>query len=186
MTTQSSASQPTIQPMATQTPATQTIVTPTVARQADGLGKRAGEIAEITVVFPVKPGGADRFRQNAAKFEEDAWYYETLVGTVHDFRWAFINNDTQLVGAVTYDGDFKPYIVDIFAKASAWFDEMLTDVVDGFPGSTNNPHIGEWLANYIVEADMWYASNPTMTVKDITKAQKVMQAFDALLDAASS
>jgi hypothetical protein len=33
---------------------------------------------------------------------------------------------------------------------------------------------------------MWYASNPTMTVKDITRAQKVVQAFDALLAAASS
>jgi len=168
-------------------PATQpqTAATPTVARQPDGLGKRVGKIAEITVLLPVKPGGADRFCQNAAKFEADAWHYEKLVGTVHDFRFTFINNDTQLIGAVTYDGDFKPYLADIFANAAPWFDEMLIDVADGYPGATS-PNIQEWTASTIVEADMWYASNPTMTVKDTTKAQKVMQAFEALLDTASS
>jgi hypothetical protein len=167
------------------TVATQTVAAPTVARQPDGLGKRVGEIAEITVLFPVKPGGAARFRQNAAKIQSDAFFYEKLIGTVHDFRFTFINDDTQLIGAVTYDGDFKSYIADIFAKAWAWFDEMLMDVIDGYPGASH-PEIAEWTARHIVEADMWYASNPTMTVKDTTRAQKVMQAFDTLLDSASS
>ena len=166
-------------------PAGGTVKAPTVTRQPDGLGKRVGQIAEITVLFPVKPGGADRFRQNADKFQTDAWHYEKLVGTVHDFRLTFINNDTQLVAAVTYDGDFKPYLADIFANAAPWFDEMLTDVVEGYPGATS-PNIEEFTASQIVEADMWYASNPTMTVMNIARAQKVTQAFDALLDAASS
>jgi hypothetical protein len=160
------------------------LAAPTVARQPDGLGKRVGEIAEITVLFNVKPGGAARFRLNAAKIQADAFYYEKLVGTVHDFRWVFINNDTQLIGAVTYDGAFKPYIVDIFANAWQWFDEALIDVVEGYPGASD-PSIAEFTAKHIVEAEMWYASNPSMTVKDITKAQKVMQAFDSLADAAS-
>ena len=167
------------------TAATQKAAAPTVARQPDGLGKRVGEKAEITVLFPVKPGGAARFRQNAAKIQSDAFYYEQLIGTVHDFRWTFINDDTQLIGTVTYDGDFKPYIADIYAKAWQWFDEMLMDVIEGYPGASD-PSMAEFTAKHIVEADMWYASNPTMTVKDTTRAQKVMQAFDSLLDSASS
>ncbi|MBV8716564.1 MAG: hypothetical protein JOZ65_16000 [Chloroflexi bacterium] len=59
------------------------------------------------------------------------------------------------------------------------------DVIDGYPGASD-PSIAEFTAKHIVEADMWYASNPAMTVKDITRAQKVMQAFDMLLDSASS
>lgn len=171
--------------MTAQAPTTQEAATPTVARQPDGLGKRVGQIAEITVLLPVKPGGAARFRQNAARYQDDAWHYEKLVGTVHDFRVTFINNDTQVIGAVTYDGEFKPYIADFAVNAGAWLDEMFLDVVEGFTGTTS-PGFSEWLVQYIVEADMWYASNPTMTVKDITKGQKVMQAFDALLDTASS
>src|SRR5262249_58357938 len=104
--------------------AQQAIDIPTVARQPDGLGKRVGVIAEITVLLPVKPGGAAKFRANAAKYQNDAWHYEALVGTVHDFRLTFINNDTQLIGAVTFDGDFNPYMVDIFSNAAAWFDDM--------------------------------------------------------------
>jgi hypothetical protein len=158
--------------------------TPTVARQPDGLGKRVGEVAEITVLFDVKPGGAERFHQNSAKIQDDAFQFEKVVGTVHDFRVTFINNDTQVIGAVTYDGDFKPYMADIFANAAPWFDEMFEGVVEGWPGATA-PNMVEWLATKIVEADMWYASNPTMTVGDTTKAQKVTQAFNALLDTAS-
>ncbi|MGW0993658.1 hypothetical protein ACWD5V_10155 [Streptomyces sp. NPDC002523] len=159
--------------------------TPTVTRQPDGLGKRVGEVAEITVLFDAKPGGAERFHQNAAKIQDDAFRYEKVVGTVHDFRVTFINNDTQVIGAVTYDGDFKPYMADIFANAAPWFDEMFEGVVEGWPGATS-PNIVDWLVTKIVEADMWYASNPTMTVEDTAKAQKVTQAFNALLDTASS
>ncbi|MGK4580341.1 hypothetical protein [Kitasatospora sp. HPMI-4] len=165
-------------------PATGTAEIPTVVRQPEGVGKRAGEVAEITVLFDVKPGGAARYRQDAAKYQADAWYYERLVGTVHDFRVVFINNDTQVIAAVTYDGGFKPYLADIIANAAPWFDEMFADVVEGWPGS-NDPHFSEWLTSRIVEADMWYASNPTMTVQDTAKAQKVTQAFDMLLDAAA-
>ncbi|MFG2254738.1 hypothetical protein [Streptomyces mirabilis] len=82
----------------------QSSATPTVTRQPDGLGKRVGEVAEITVLFDAKPGGAERFHQNAAKIQDDAFQYEKVVGTVHDFRVTFINNDTQVIGAVTYDG----------------------------------------------------------------------------------
>ncbi|MGW1000585.1 hypothetical protein [Streptomyces sp. NPDC002520] len=156
-----------------------------MTRQPDGLGKRVGEVAEITVLFDAKPGGAERFHQNAAKIQDDAFRYEKVVGTVHDFRVTFINNDTQVIGAVTYDGDFKPYMADIFANAAPWFDEMFEGVVEGWPGATS-PNIVDWLVTKIVEADMWYASNPTMTVEDTTKAQKVTQAFNALLDTASS
>ncbi|MFJ6631167.1 hypothetical protein ACIQMR_07120 [Streptomyces sp. NPDC091376] len=159
--------------------------TPTVARQPDGLGMRVGDVAEITVLFDVKPGGAERFRQNAAKIQNEAWYYEKIVGTVHDFRVAFINNDTQVIGAVTYDGDFKTYIADIFSKAGPWFDEMFDGVIEGYPGASD-PGVFDWLAPKIVEADMWYASNPTMTVQDTAKAQKVTEAFNALLDTASA
>ncbi|MFF4796853.1 hypothetical protein ACFY1U_00370 [Streptomyces sp. NPDC001351] len=155
---------------------------PTVARQPDGLGKRVGEVAEITVLLDAKPGGAERFRRNAAKIQDDAFHYEKLVGTVHDFRVTFINNDTQVVGAVTYDGDFKPYMADIFANAGPWFDEMFDGVIEGYPGASD-PGIVNWLAPKIVEADMWYASNPSMTVEDTAKAQKVSEAFNALLDA---
>jgi hypothetical protein len=171
--------------MSTGQPAVTPSGVPQVHRQPDGLGKRVGQLAEITVIAQVTPGGAAKYRQNAAKIQNDAFYYEALVGTVHDFRVAFINNDTQAVLAVTFDGDFKPYIQDIFDNAADWFDEQFTGVLEGYPGS-KDPSIVQFVMDRIVEAEMWYASNPDASVKDITKGQKVVQAFNALLDTASS
>ncbi|MBV9019732.1 MAG: hypothetical protein JOZ71_03365 [Ktedonobacteraceae bacterium] len=157
----------------------------TVTREPDGPGKRVGQVGEVTVIAPLKPGGAEKFRQNLETYQAHAGYYETSVGTVHDFRVAFFDNDTRVVLAVTYDGDLKPYLVDIFSKAGPWFDEMFSDVLEGYPGS-NAPNIAEWVLQYQVEADLWFASNPDMTAKDIAKAGKMMNAFETLLDAASS
>jgi hypothetical protein len=53
-----------------------------------------------------------RFCPNGAKFGTDAWYLEKLAGIT------FIDNDTQLVAAVTGDGDFQPYLADVFANAA--------------------------------------------------------------------
>ena len=160
-------------------------LTPPVVRQPDGVGKRVGQVAEITVIAQVAPGGAAKYRQNAAKIQNDAFYYEALVGTVHDFRVTFFNHDTQAVLAVTFDGDFKPYIQDIFTNAWQWFDKQFTGVLEGYPGS-KDPGITQWVLDRMVEANMWYASYPDATVKDITKGQKVLQAFNTLLDTASS
>ena len=142
-------------------------------------------VAEFTMLAPVAPGGAAKFRANLATAQSQAAYYEGLLGTVHDLRIIFINNDTQLLFAATYDGDLLPYVADVFAKATPWLDAMFLGVMDGYPGG-HDPGITDYVAKYQIQADLWYASNPTMTVKDITKGQKVMQAFDALLDAAAS
>ena len=63
--------------------------------------------------------------------------------------------------------------------------EMFLDVLEGYLGA-NDPHFTEFVATYQIEADLWFASNPDMTAKDIAKAGKMMKAFETLLDAASS
>jgi hypothetical protein len=75
-------------------------------------------------------------------------------------------------------------LTDIFAKATPWFDEMFQDVLDGYPGG-HAPNINDYISKYTTTADLWYVSNPTASVSDLTKGQKVLNAFEALLDAAS-
>lgn len=158
---------------------------PVVRQQPDGPGLRTGMVAEFTLIAPVVPGGAARFRENLAVAQAQADYYEGLLGTVHDLRIVFFNNDTQVLFAATYDGDLLPYVADVFAKATPWLDLMFLGVGEGYPGG-HAPGVVEWVAKYQLQADLWYASNPTMTAKKTAKAQLVMQAFDALLDAASN
>ena len=168
-----------------QAPATPPLAGLPVARQPDGPGLRTGLVAEFTMLAPAVPGGAAKFRENLAKHQSEAAYYEGLIGTVHDLRITFVNNDTQILFAATYDGDLLPYVADVFAKATPWLDAMFLGVADGYPGG-NDPGLTAFVAKYQIQADIWYASNPTTSVKNITKGQKVLQAFEALLDSASS
>src|SRR6266702_5051329 len=156
-----------------------------VGREPDGPGKRIGKVGEFTFIAPLKPGGAEKFRNHLAMSQAHAGYYEGLLETVHDLRILLFDNDTRLLFAATYDGDFQPYVADVIAKAAPWLDEMFLDVLEGYP-CANDTRFTEFVATYQIEADLWFASNPDMTAKDIAKGEKMMKAFETLLDAASS
>jgi hypothetical protein len=102
-----------------------------VTRQPDGPGKRIGRKGEITGIGPVAPGGAKLFRERLPQIQAEAGYWETRVGTVHDFRVTLIDNDTRILFTIVYDGDFKTYIEDILREAGPWLDEIFLGVWEG-------------------------------------------------------
>jgi hypothetical protein len=165
-------------------PAKQIANAPTVVRQPDGIGKRVGKKGEITVIAKVLPNGATLFRERLAQIQAEAWYWETRVGTVDNFRVFLIDNDTRLVATVVYDGDFEPYIADIFSKAGNWLDSIFMGVVEGFEGS-NAPGTLEFVKRNAYETDLFYVAHPDATTRDITKMKRVSGAVNELLDAAS-
>ena len=156
-----------------------------VRQQTDGLGLRTGNKAEFTFICNVLPGGVERFRQRKEKAQAEAGYWEGQIGTVHDLRIAFFDNDTRFLFAATYSEDFKPYVLDVIKFATPWFDYMFTDVLEGYPG-LGAPNIVEWLTQYTLQADLWYASNPDLSVRDVAKAEKVFKIFNELLDVAQN
>jgi hypothetical protein len=91
-----------------------------VGPEPDGPGKRIGKVVEFTFIAPLEAGGAERFRQRLAASQAQAGYYEGQLGTVHDLRIVLLDNDTRLLFAATYDGDFQPYVADVVAKAAPW------------------------------------------------------------------
>ena len=156
----------------------------TVIREPEGTGKRIGKVGEFTFIAPLKAGGAEKFRQNLKTYQDHASYFEHAIGTVHDLRIVLFDNDTRLLFAATYDGDFQPYLADVVKYAAPWIDEMFVDIVAGYPGA-NDPHFIDFVAKHQIEADLWFASNPELTAKEAAKAQKMMQAFETFLDTAS-
>jgi hypothetical protein len=156
-----------------------------VRQQTDGVGLRTGSKAEFTLVAPVKPGGAELFRQHAVKAQIEAPYWEGKLGTVHDLRICLINDDTQILLAATYSDEFKPYVADVITFAAPWIDYLFTDVAEGYPGITS-PEVMLYFQKHTVQAALWYASNADATVRDVARGQRVLRAFDDLLDAAQS
>src|SRR5262249_18773497 len=74
-------------------------------------GLRQGKISELTLLAPFAPGGAARLRA-LLELRDGSFDDTDKVGTVHDMRFVYLDNDTKLLFCTAYDGDFDPYIDD--------------------------------------------------------------------------
>ena len=153
-----------------------------VTRQPDGPGKRIGKKGEISGIGKVAPGGAKLFRERLPQIQAEAAYWESRVGTVHDFRVMLIDNDTRILFTIVYDGDFKPYFQDILREAAPWLDQIFLGVWDGFRGTQDPKSVEEFFSSAF-ECDFFFVANPDVTVRDVAKMQRVSGAVSELLDA---
>ena len=157
-----------------------TVTTGTTVNRA---GRRDGLVSELTVIAPLKEGGADRLRTVFAA-NNGAENGVERVGTVHDLRWVFFDDDRRLIFATTYDGDWDSYIDD-FATQIPELMNLIFGEVDGWPGITS-PTVKDFIAAHQVTAAAWFCAYPDRRVTDIHRDQRVSAALDALLDAAST
>ena len=154
------------------------------AQAAQRPGKCVGTVSELTVIAPLKPGGADALR---AKFngEKGLWYAggADKVGTLHDMRWVIIDNDTRLLFCTAYDGDWDTYIDDFATKIPEIMDDLFS-VLEGWTGITS-PEVKDFIVQHQITATSFYCAYPNSSVKQVLKGQKVLQAFESLLDTAA-
>jgi hypothetical protein len=147
-------------------------------------GARSGQAHELMVILPMKPGGAARLR--AAVLAQGGLGYDQKdvdrVGSVHDFRTVFIDNDTRMIFASTFDGDWESYIDDFATFIPAQLDFQFQEC-EGYPG-IHSPDVKDYIVKHQVTATIFYSAYPDLTVRDIWKAAKVKKAVDDLLDAA--
>jgi len=142
-------------------------------------GSRQGNVSELTLMLTFAPGGARRLRallqaQNGNFDDADR------VGTVHDMRFVFLDNDTKLVFATAYDGDWDPYIDDFATKIPDIMD-IAFSAFEGWPG-IHSPEVKDWIAKHQVTAEGWFVANPNLTVAGTRRLEKVGKAVDELLD----
>jgi hypothetical protein len=146
---------------------------------AGRIGMRYGGVSELTMIIPFKPGGADRLR-GILKLLHGTFTATDRVGTVHDMRFVFLDNDTKLLFATAYDGDWDPYIDDFATKIPDELD-LLFAGQEGWPG-IRSPEAKDWIANHQVAAEGWYVANPDLSVADTRRAKRIGQAVDEFLD----
>jgi hypothetical protein len=142
-------------------------------------GSRQGTVSELTLMLTFAPGGARRLRallqaQNGSFDDADK------VGTVHDMRFVFLENDTKMLFATAYDGDWDPYIDDFATKIPDTMDVAFS-AFEGWPG-IHSPKVKDWIAEHQVTAEGWFVANPTLTVAATRRLQKVGGAVEELLD----
>jgi len=157
--------------------ATETPPEPIVS--AGRVGARLGKISELTMVVPLAPGGAKRLRA----------FLELLggnldgarkVGSVHDMRFVFIDDDKRMIFATTFDGEWDPYIDDFITHIPDYLD-IMNSAWEGWPG-IHSPDAKDYLVKHQVSAEGWYVGHPNLTVAETDRLVRIGAAVDEFLD----
>ena len=158
---------------------TQELAAPPHAQTAGRIGARQDKVSELTLFVPFATGGAKRLR-GLLQLMEGNFKAADAVGTVHDMRFVFIDNDTKLLFATAYDGDFDPYIDDFATKIPNAMDLWLCNC-EGYPG-IHSPSVKDWIAKHQITAEGWYVAHPDLTVAEAARAKRVNKAVEEFLD----
>jgi hypothetical protein len=146
-------------------------------------GVRQGKVSELLFITPFAPGGAARLRA-LLQLRDGSFDDTDRVGTVHDMRFVFLDNDTKLLFATAYDGEWDPYIDDFATKITDQMDVIFT-ACEGWPG-IRSPKVKDWIVKHQIPAVGWYVAYPDLTVRDILRLQRVGKAVDEFLDKVAS
>jgi hypothetical protein len=142
-------------------------------------GVRQGKVSELLFIAPFAPGGAARLRA-LLQLRDGSFDDTDRVGTVHDMRFVFLDNDTKLLFATAYDGEWDPYIDDFATKITDQMDVIFT-ACEGWPG-IRSPKVKDWIVKHQIPAEGWYVAHPDLTVRDIHQLKRVGKAVDEFLD----
>ena len=154
------------------------MISDTETSSAGRTGLRRGKVSELTIVFPIAPGGAKRLKAVLdGGFNVQA---PDRVGSVHDMRYVFLDNDTRILFATTYDGEWDPYVDDFATHIPDELDVVFCNC-EGWPG-VRSPAVKDYIAKYQVTARAWYVSSPNLTVKDTKRLEKIGPAVEEFLD----
>jgi len=142
-------------------------------------GSRLGTVSELTMIVPFAPGGARRLRAVLGALNGN-FDGADKVGTVHDMRFVFLDNDTKFLFATAYDGQWDAYIEDFATRIPDYMDILFT-AFEGWPG-IQSPEVKDWIAKHQVTAEGWYVANPNLTVAETRRLGRLGKAVDEFLD----
>ena len=145
---------------------------------AGRIGIRLGSVSELTVIAPFAPGGAARLRA-LLQLRNGNFDDTDRVGTVHDMRFVFLDNDTRMLFATAYDGDWDAYIDDFATKIPDFLD-IIDSAWEGWPG-IRSPQAKDYLARHQVTAEGWYVAND-LTVAETRRLTRIGKAVEEFLD----
>lgn len=149
------------------------------AATAGRIGLQSGNVSELTVVARLKFGGADRLRRIFGLVNGN-FEGAQKVGTLHDMRFVFFDNDERILFATAYDGDWDSYINDFATKIPDLMD-LLFASVEGWPGIAS-PKVKDFIADHQITAAGWFVANPQVTVVDVRRLQRMEHAVNEFLD----
>jgi hypothetical protein len=163
---------PTLKSLAMEAQETQT-------ESAGRIGIRQGSVSELTVIAPFAPGGAQRLR-TVLQLLNGNFSAGKKVGTLHQMRFVFLDNDTKFLFATAYDGAWDPYIEDFATKIPDEMDVVFS-AFEGWPG-IRSPEVKDWIVKHQIPAEGWYVAHPDLSVAEAGRLKRVGSAVEEFLD----
>ena len=149
------------------------------AGSAGRIGIRQGTVSELTVIAPFAPGGAKRLRA-VLRLLNGNFSGGSKVGTLHNMRFVFLENDTKFLFATAYDGEWDPYIDDFATKIPDEMD-VIFSAFEGWPG-IRSPKVKDWIVTHQIPAEGWYVAHPDLTVAEAGRLKRAGKAIEEFLD----
>ena len=146
---------------------------------AGRIGIRQGSVSELTVIAPFAPGGARRLRA-VLRLLNGNFSGGRRVGTLHNMRFVFLDNDTRFLFATAYDGQWDPYIEDFATKIPDEMD-VIFSAFEGWPG-IRSPKVKDWIVQHQIPAEGWYVAHPDLSVAEAGRLKHIGKAVDEFLD----
>lgn len=151
-------------------------------------GKKQGQTGELTTFWNVKKGHEKQIRQVLEELDrwpiEEKAFAGRRIGTLHDRRWVLFDNDTRMMFATNYDGQWDPYI-DAFAEHNAQAFDMIFEHIEGWPAAgLRDPGILDFIVAHqptAVEYMRFYDG----TVREIQKALALKKAFEKVIESSA-
>jgi hypothetical protein len=151
---------------------------PPPVESAGRAGARLGKVSKLTIIVPLAPGGAKRLRAFLKLLGGNLNGADEM-GTVHDMRFVFLDNDTKMLFATAYDGEWDAYIDDFATKIPDFLD-IIDSAWEGWPG-IRSPGAKDYLAKHQITAEGWYVAND-VTVAETRRLMRIGKAVDEFLD----
>ena len=153
---------------------------PPAIESAGRVGARLGKRSELTIIVPLAPGGAKRLRTFLQLLGGNLSPGATKVGTLHDMRFVFFDDDTRMLFATSFDGDWDTYIDDFVTLIPDYLD-IIDSAWEGWPG-IRSPGAKDYLVKHQITADGWFVANPELSLAEIQRLKRIGKAVDEFLD----
>jgi hypothetical protein len=134
----------------------------------------------LTIIVPLVPGGAKRLRTFLRLLDGNLARGGDKVGSLHDMRFVFLDNDTRLLFATKFDGDWDAYIDDFVTGIPDYLD-IIDSAWEGWPG-IRSPGAKDYLVKHQITAEGWYVAFPDLTVAETRRLVQVGKAVEEFLD----
>jgi arylsulfatase A-like enzyme len=150
-------------------------------------GLKTGVVNELHSIWNVKPGHAQPLREAIGRYKAAATARakDFVFLTVHSAHFALFDNDRRFLFILTFETEWYPYIEDAtkIAGGAHW------DVFQHLEGGAEVPK-DQWTADlsrsilqaHRVQLEAFLLTIPDVTVAEELKAQRLMKAFQQVLD----